>query len=130
MALLTPIRVMLVDDYVWVRRGLALLLQVFDDLTLVGEASNGAEAVRLCAERQPDVVLMDLVMPEMDGVTATKIICHRYPEIQVIALSSFKDETMAEAALRAGAINYLPKDVSIDDIANAIREAYQNATCH
>ena len=121
-----PIRVMLVDDQAMVRRGLKLLMQAFDDLTLVGEAANGVEAVRLCASLQPDVVLMDLTMPEMNGVIATETIHRRYPEVQIIALSSFKDESMVQAALQAGAVSYLPKNVSIDEIAAAIREADSN----
>ena len=123
---LAPIRVMLVDDQAVVRRGLRLLLQVFDDLTLVGEAADGVEAVRLCAKLQPDVVLMDLIMPEMDGVMATRIIHHRYPEVQIIVLSSFKDESMVQAALQAGAVSHLSKTVTIDEIAAAIREAGNN----
>ncbi len=120
----TPIRVILVDDHDMVRRGLAVFLQSFDDLQLVGQAGDGAEALRLCAELQPDVVLMDLVMPELDGVAATRAIRQDHPEIQVIALTSFKDDELVEGALRAGAISYLLKNVSIDELANAIRAAY------
>ena len=83
----TPIRVMVVDDHDMVRRGLAAFLRVKPDLKLVAEARNGQEAVDLCAERQPDVILMDLVMPQMDGATATRLIRERCPEIQVIALN-------------------------------------------
>ena len=83
-----PIRVMIVDDHAMVRTGLATFLEVSDDLELVGQASNGREAVDLCEQFQPDVVLMDLVMPEMDGVTATRIIRERWPQVQVIALTS------------------------------------------
>lgn len=121
-----PIRVMLVDDQAVVRRGLKLLMQAFDDFTLVGEAADGVEAVRLCALLQPDVVLMDLTMPEMDGVTATETIHRCYPEVRVIVLSSFKDESIVQAALQAGAVSHLPKNVSIDEIAAAIREAGSN----
>ncbi len=120
----TPVRVMLVDDYDMVRRGLAVMLQAFDDLQLVGEAANSVEALRLCAELQPDVVLMDLVMPEMDGVAATRAIRQQFPDIQVIALTSFKEETMVGRALQAGAVGYLLKNVSIDELANAIRAAH------
>ncbi len=119
----TPIRVILVDDHDMVRRGLAVFLQAFDDLQLVGEAANGTEALHLCAECQPDVVLMDLIMPEMDGVTATRAIRQRHPDIRVIALTSFKDEELVEAALQAGAISYLLKNVSINELAEAIRAA-------
>lgn len=122
----TPIRVLLVDDHDMVRRGLAVFLQAFDDLDLVGEASDGAEALRLCAERQPDVVLMDLMMPEMDGVAATHAIRRQHPQVQVVALTSFHDEGLAQAALRAGASSFLLKNASIDELARAIRRAKNN----
>jgi NarL family two-component system response regulator LiaR len=119
-----PIRVMLVDDHTMVRRGLATFLKVYDDLELVGEAANGEAAVRLCAQVRPDVVLMDMVMPDADGVTATHTIRQQHPEIQVIALTSFKDKDLVQNALQAGAIGYLLKDVSADDLAQAIRAAH------
>ncbi|NOY98414.1 MAG: response regulator transcription factor [Chloroflexi bacterium] len=115
---------MLVDDHDMVRRGLAVMLQAFDDLQLVGEASNGAEAVRSCAEHHPDVVLMDLVMPEMDGVAATRAIRQNHPEVQVIVLTSFYDKGLVQDALKAGAIGYLLKNALIDDVAKAIRAAH------
>jgi NarL family two-component system response regulator LiaR len=96
---------------------------VYDDLELVGEASNGQEAVRKCEELHPDVVLMDLVMPEMDGASATKVIRERWPDIQVIALTSFPEEDLVQRALRAGALSYLLKNVSADELAHAIRAA-------
>lgn len=119
-----PIRVMLVDDHAMVRRGLATFLLVFDDFKLVGEAENGAEAIRLSAEVLPDVVLMDMVMPEMDGATATRAIRQQFPHIQVIALTSFKEGDLIKKALEAGAIGYLLKDVSADELARAIRAAH------
>jgi NarL family two-component system response regulator LiaR len=106
-----------------VRRGLAVFLTAFEDFELVGEAATGAEAVRLCVDLQPHVVLMDLVMPDMDGVAATRVIRRDYPAIQVIALTSFNDRERVEAALKAGAIGYLLKNVSIDNLAAAIRAA-------
>jgi NarL family two-component system response regulator LiaR len=115
---------MLVDDHVMVRKGLATILKVFDDLILAGEAENGADAIRLCGELLPDVVLMDMVMPEMDGATATRIICQKYPQVRVIALTSFKEGELIKTALEAGAIAYLLKDVSAEDLARAIRAAY------
>ncbi|MBN1179690.1 MAG: response regulator transcription factor [Anaerolineae bacterium] len=118
------IRVLLVDDHAVVRSGLGAFLLVFDDLKLVGEASSGKEAVRLCEQLRPDVVLMDLVMPEMDGAEATRIICERCPGIHVIALTSFKEKELVEAVLQAGAIGYLLKNVSADELANAIRAAH------
>jgi len=95
------------------------------DLELVGEASNGQEALQLCDQVQPDVILMDLVMPEMDGATATQAIRERCPEVQVIALTSYKDEALVQQALEAGAIGYLLKDVSADKLAAAIRSAHK-----
>ena len=123
-----PIRVMLVDDHTMVRRGLGTFLKVFDDLELVGEAADGEAAIRLCAQLNadilPDVILMDLVMPDMDGVTAVGIIRQRFPTVQVIALTSFKEKDLVQSALKAGAIGYLLKDVSAEKLAQAIREAY------
>ncbi len=121
---LPPIRVMVVDDHTMVRRGLATFLQVFDDLELVGEAANGAAALQRCADVLPDVILMDMVMPDMDGVTATGIIRQRFPTVQVLALTSFKEERLVQNALEAGAIGYLLKDVSAEKLAQAIRAAY------
>jgi len=118
------IRVLVVDDHTMVRRGLATFLKVFDDLELAGEAAGGQEAVQLCAKVQPDVVLMDMVMPDMDGPTATRLIREQSPSIQVIALTSFKEENLVQSALQAGAIGYLLKDVSADELAQAIRSAH------
>jgi NarL family two-component system response regulator LiaR len=119
-----PIRVMLVDDHLMVRQGLATFLKVFDDLELAGEAPNGLAAVQLCAQLRPDVVLMDMVMPEMDGATATHLIRQQNPNVQVLALTSFKEEKLVQNALQAGAIGYLFKDVSADELAQAIRAAH------
>lgn len=118
-----PIRVMLVDDHTVVRSGLSAFLLAFDDLELVGEAASGERAIQLCQQNQPDVVLMDLMMPGMDGATATGLIKEKCPQIQVIALTSFKEKELVEGALQAGAIGYLLKDVSADELANAIRAA-------
>jgi two-component system, NarL family, response regulator LiaR len=119
-----PIRVMLVDDHTMVRRGLATFLMVHDDLQLAGEAGSGEDAVRLCAEIRPDVILMDLVLPEMDGAAATRLIRQQFPQVQVLALTSFKDGERIKNALEAGAIGYLLKDVSADELARAIRAAH------
>jgi two-component system, NarL family, response regulator LiaR len=119
-----PIRVMLVDDHTMVRRGLATFLKVFDDLELVGEAADGETAVQLCEQILPDVVLMDMVMPDIDGVTATRLIRQRFPTVQVIALTSFKEEGLVQSALQAGVIGYLLKDVLADELAEAIRAAH------
>ena len=118
------IRVMLVDDHSMVRKGLATFLKVFDDLQLVGEAESGAEAIKLCMETSPDVVLMDMVMPEMDGATTTAFIRKKHPHIQILVLTSFKEGELIKKALAAGAIGYLLKDVSAEDLARAIRSAY------
>ena len=107
---------------------LATFLKVFDDLELAGEAASGQAAVQLCAQLQPDVVLMDMVMPDMDGATATRLIRKQSPLIQVIALTSFKEEILVQSALQAGAIGYLLKDVSVDELAQAIRAAHAGRT--
>ena len=118
------IRVMLVDDHAMVRRGLATFLKVVDDLQLVGEAESGEAAIQLCAEVLPDVILMDMVLPMMDGATATRAIRQQFPQVQVIALTSFKEGDLVKNALEAGAIAYLLKDVSADDLVRAIRAAH------
>jgi two-component system, NarL family, response regulator LiaR len=117
------IRVLIVDDHAVVRSGLATFLQAFEDFELVGEAGDGVEALALCAQASPHVVLMDLLMPEMDGITATRAIRQRHPGAQVIALTSFQDQERVQAALDAGALGYLLKNVSADDLARAIRSA-------
>jgi NarL family two-component system response regulator LiaR len=116
-------RVLIVDDHGMVRRGLVAYLRNEPDLELVGEARNGQEAVDMCDQVQPDVVLMDLVMPELGGVAATRIIRKRWPETQVIALTSFREKDLVQEALQAGAISYLMKNVSGDDLVAAIRAA-------
>jgi NarL family two-component system response regulator LiaR len=119
-----PIRVMIVDDHAVVRSGLGAFLLAYDDLEMVGEAGSGQEALQLCASVSPDIVLMDLVMPEMDGATTTEAIRQQYPDIEVIALTSFPEEDLVQKALKAGAISYLLKNVSSTDLADAIRDAY------
>ena len=118
-----PIRVLIADDHAMVRSGLAGFLLASDDLELVGEASNGSEAVRACAETRPDVVLMDLMMPGMDGATAIRAIHEAYPDIRVIALTSFPEQDLVQRALGAGAISYLLKNIGADELAGAIRGA-------
>ena len=119
-----PIRVMLVDDHTMVRRGLATFFKIYDDLQLAGEAESGEAAIRLCGELLPDVILMDMVMPDMDGATATRMIRQQFPQVQVIALTSFKEGDLVKRALEAGAIGYLLKDVSAEDLVHAIRAAH------
>ncbi len=125
----SPIRVMIVDDHAVVRSGIRFSLLAFQDLELVAEAENGKQALDLCTQMQdsgamPDVILMDMLMPEMDGVAATQAILDRYPEVQVIALTSFETGSLVQDALQAGAIGYLLKDAVIDELAEAIRAAY------
>ncbi len=117
------IRVLLVDDHAVVRSGLGAVLSALDDMELAGEAANGQEAVRACERLKPDVVLMDLLMPVMDGVTAIRTIHERCPDVRVVALTSFGDRDLVEGALKAGATSYLIKTVSAQELATAIRDA-------
>lgn len=118
------IRVMLVDDHAVVRSGLGAFLSINPDLELVGEAENGEQAIARCKQLKPDVILMDLMMPVLDGVTATQKIHKKYPKIRVIALTSFREDELVQRALEAGAIGYLMKNVSAVEIAGAIRSAF------
>jgi NarL family two-component system response regulator LiaR len=118
------IRVLIVDDRAAVRRGLSFFLLAFDDLELVGEATNGEQALILCAQTQPDVVLMDLLVPGMDAASATRTIRQRFPQIQIIALTSFWAEELVGGVLEAGASSYLLKNVSAEELADAIRAAH------
>lgn len=119
-----PIRVIVVDDHPVVRGGLTYSLLAFDDIEVVGEAGSGEEALDLCSRAQPDVALIDLLMPGMDGVTTTRTIKEQYPHIQMIALTSFRHQDMLRKVMRAGAIGFLLKNLSIDDLAKAIRAAH------
>jgi DNA-binding NarL/FixJ family response regulator len=121
----TPIRIMLVDDHLMVRDGLRVFLSRYDDLEVVAEAKDGAQAIELCAQAQPDVVLMDLLMPTLDGPTATARIRKAHPEVQVIALTSFIEEDLIRRAIQAGAVGYMLKDVNPDKLAEAIRAAHR-----
>jgi NarL family two-component system response regulator LiaR len=116
----TRIRVIVVDDHAVVRSGIEYSLMAIDDIELVGSADKGADAVRLCEELQPDVVLMDMMMPEMDGVSATRAVLKRCPGVAVIALTSFQEGSLVQKALQAGAISYLLKDVGMEELAAAI----------
>jgi len=118
------IRVVVADDHDMLREGLATFLSMHKDLMLVGEVASGAEALRICQEIEPDVVLMDLIMPEMDGVTAIKLIHAAQPQIRIIALTSFGDADLVRAALQAGATSYLLKNVTADRLAEAIRATW------
>jgi two-component system, NarL family, response regulator LiaR len=118
------IRVLIVDDHDMLREGLAAFLQGFPDLEMVGEAASGEEGVRLFEELKPDVILMDLVMPGMDGVKAIKAIHDIQPDIKIIALSSFSEDKLVRSALMAGATSYLLKNVSAERLADAIRTTH------
>jgi NarL family two-component system response regulator LiaR len=120
-----PIRVMLVDDHLMVRDGLKVFLSVYDDIEVVAEAEDGKQAIALCAQDQPDVILMDILMPDVDGPTATAGIRKAFPQVQVIALTSFLEEDLVRRALQAGANGYLLKDVHPDKLAQAIRDAHE-----
>ncbi len=120
----SKIRVLVVDDHAMVRRGLAAFLRTKSDLVLVGEACDGDQALKECERVQPDVVLMDLVMPKTSGTTATQMIRERWPQVEVIALTSFEERQLVQEALQAGAVGYLLKNVSVDDLAEAIRAAH------
>ncbi|MGR5906752.1 response regulator [Bacillus paranthracis] len=119
------IKVLLVDDHTVVLKGLAFFLSTQEDIELVGEASNGKEALVKVGETNPDVVLMDLYMPEMDGVETTACIKKEYPDVKVIVLTSFSDQAHVLPALRAGASGYILKDVEPDQLVEAIRSAYK-----
>jgi DNA-binding NarL/FixJ family response regulator len=118
------IRVLLVDDHAVVRRGLRGFFELLDDIEIVGEAGDGREAVTLVEALEPDVVLMDLLMPVMDGIAATGEIKQRFPDVEVVALTSFIEEERVTAALEAGASGYLLKDADADDVAVAVRRAH------
>jgi NarL family two-component system response regulator LiaR len=114
---------MLVDDHAMVRSGLAMFLSSYDDMVIVAEAGDGQEAIDVCAQVQPDVILMDIVMPVMDGPSATARILQEQPDVRIIAVTSFLEENLVKDALQAGAIGYLLKDVGAEKLADAIRAA-------
>jgi NarL family two-component system response regulator LiaR len=119
----SSIQVLLVDDHNVVRSGLAAFLGAYEDLNLAGEAKNGIEAVNFCHRQQPDVILMDLMMPVMDGISATRAILADYPEIKIIAMTSFDEANMVNEVLGAGAMSYLLKNITADELVKAIRDA-------
>ncbi len=118
------IRVLLTDDHRVVRQGIKMVLDLDPELEVVGEASNGEEALRLAQRLKPDVVLMDLMMPEMDGASATAAIRRQFPQIRVIALTSYREDDLVHRVIQAGATGYLLKSVSGIDLAQAIRAAH------
>lgn len=118
------IKIMIVDDHPVVRSGMGTMLLAFDDLELIGEASSGSAALAKCQQGLPDVILMDVAMPGMDGLETTRAILDLYPSVKIIMLTSFTIEDMVQDALEAGAIGYILKNVSIDHLAEAVRSAY------
>lgn len=119
-----PIQVLIVDDHPIVRDGLKSMLLAFDDLRLAGEAGDGNQALACCQLNQPDVILMDIFMPGMDGIAATRAVRERYPQVKVIMLTSSVHDGLAQDALQAGAVGYLLKNAPINTLAEAIRSAY------
>lgn len=120
------IRVLLADDQPAIRSSLELVMEVYDDLQLVGEAVDGETAVKLCGEVQPDVVVMDMRLPHMNGIAATHLIRKQYPRTQVLALTSYPDDFPLQEILNAGAIGYLLKNITADELVMAIRVAHGN----
>lgn len=119
------IRIILVDDHRRVHQAFAEMISFFDDIELLAHGSNGMEAIELCDQYHPDLVLMDVVMPIMDGVKATKHIHKKHPDIKIVALSSFRDSDTVRTMLENGATGYVFKDSSVDDLENTIRAAYE-----
>lgn len=118
------IRLIVVDDHIKVHQGIAAIIDAFDDLEIVGHASNGQEAISLIYEQQPDLVLMDVIMPVMNGIEATRRIHATQPHIKILALSSFHDTDSVRQMLNAGAVGYVLKNTSIDDLAHTVRAAH------
>jgi NarL family two-component system response regulator LiaR len=118
------IRVMIVDDHDMLRAGVGTSLEDCDDLQVVGEAADGEEAIALCDELQPDVILMDLIMRGVDGVSAIRTIRERHPSVKIVALTSFDETHLVNAAITAGAIGYLLKNVTAGELATAVRSAF------
>ncbi len=121
------IRVLIADDQAAVRNALKFFVLAFDDLELVGESADGEQAIQLCVQIQPDVVLMDLLMPRMNGVSATRAIRRYCPRVRVVVLTSLGEEELAQMALGAGAVGCLVKNVSAEELAGAIRAAYAHS---
>jgi two-component system, NarL family, response regulator LiaR len=119
-----PIKVMIVDDHPIVRDGMKNMLMVFDDLEFAGEADNGRTALAWLTRSVPDVILMDIAMPEMGGIPATRLILEQYPQVRVIMLTSYPEDELIQESLQAGALGFLLKNSTIDALASAIRTVY------
>jgi two-component system, NarL family, response regulator LiaR len=128
MAITKPIRIILVDDHRVVHQALAEMISFVDDFELVAQGSNGLEAVHLCNEFMPDVVLMDVVMPGVDGIEATKRILAENPAIKILALSSFQDDVSVNSMLKSGAVGYILKNASVDELEHIIRTINEGNT--
>jgi len=124
----TKIKVMIVDDHGIVRQGLRTYLDLLEDITIIAEAENGLDAINKVKRYNPEIVLMDLVMPEMDGIEATHRICGSYPEVKVIVLTSFTEDEKVFSAIKSGAVGYLLKDISPPELAKAIRAVHSGET--
>jgi NarL family two-component system response regulator LiaR len=128
MTIQNSIRVMTVDDHQIFRSGIKFSLVAFDDIELAGEAHSGEEALELCGDLRPDVVLMDMQMGGQDGIASTKAIKEKYPQVQVLMLTTFHDKTLVQQAIKAGAVGYVLKGISTEELANAIRSAAKGQT--
>jgi two-component system, NarL family, response regulator LiaR len=121
---MTALRILVVDDHPMVRRGIVSLINASKGMTCIGEASNGLEAIKACQQTEVDIVLMDLIMPQLDGVGATRAIMEAYPQIRVLILTSFHEQDQVHNALRAGALGYLLKTTSAEELIAAIHAAH------
>jgi len=121
----TPIRVLVVDDHRHIHEVISRVLMGIPDIRIVGQAANGTEAIKLCEEVGPDLILMDVVMPELDGMQATERIRNKYPDIKILVLSSFQDHESVYQLLRSGAVGYITKDTLANDLVNVIRTTMQ-----
>jgi len=119
------LKVLIVDDHPLVRHGLSVLLGVYDDIEVIGEAENGREAFEMCGKHLPDIVLMDLIMPEIDGIEATRKILKNWSSIKIVILTSFVDKKLIEDSLKAGAIGFILKNVSGENLVATLRDAYR-----
>ena len=124
----TPIRVMTVDDHQIFRSGIKFSLVAYDEIELVGEAYSGEESLKLCDQLQPDVILMDMRMGGQDGISATRAIKEKYPQIQILMLTTFHDKTLVQQAIKAGAVGYVLKGISTEELVDAIRSAARGQT--
>jgi two-component system, NarL family, response regulator LiaR len=119
------IKVMIVDDHPLVRHGIKTVFEAYDDILLVAEAENGREAIKMCEKYMPDVVLMDIIMPVLDGVEATEQIIKNWPDVKIITLTSFNDEDLIRKSLKAGAVSYILKNISGAKLIKTIKDVYK-----